>query len=96
MVVVIMIGILVYIQMINGDISNNPLFAPPTKEVKKVEIKRIVEGFSMSEGMDISSYAADVNGDIDNGAHDIIDDNERNEHELHETFNEYYENKKKK
>ena len=26
----------------------------------------------------------------------IIDDNERNEHELHETFNEYYENKKKK
>jgi hypothetical protein len=44
MVIIIMVGILVYIQMINAT-SKNPLFAPPTKEVKKVEIKKIVEGF---------------------------------------------------
>jgi len=43
-VIIIMVGILVYIQMINAT-SKNPLFAPPTKEVKKVEIKKIVEGF---------------------------------------------------
>jgi hypothetical protein len=65
MVIVIMIGILVYIQMVVGDnnstITNNPLFTPPTKEVKKVEIKRIVEGFSINETMDISNSAADVN-----------------------------------
>jgi hypothetical protein len=43
-VIIIMVGILVYIQMINAT-SKNSLFAPPTKEVKKVEIKKIVEGF---------------------------------------------------
>jgi hypothetical protein len=44
MVIIIMVGILVYIQMISAS-SKNSLFAPPTKEIKKVEIKKIVEGF---------------------------------------------------
>jgi len=74
MVIVIMIGILVYIQMVVGDnnstITNNPLFTPPTKEVKKVEIKRIVEGFSLTETTDISNSAADVNsGGVDATGH---------------------------
>lgn len=58
-VIIIMVGILVYIQMINAT-SKNSLFAPPTKEVKKVEIKKIVEGFDVNVGFgrtDISSPA---------------------------------------
>jgi flagellar biosynthesis/type III secretory pathway M-ring protein FliF/YscJ len=35
-VIVIMIGILVYVQMV-GIESKGPLFSPPTKEIKKVE-----------------------------------------------------------
>jgi len=69
MMIVIMIGILVYIQMVSGDdngaISNNPLFAPPTKEVKKIEIKRIVEGYeSVTRDRDINiNNAAPVDND---------------------------------
>ena len=83
MVIVIMIGILVYIQIVSGNgngnttLSNNPLFAPPTKEVKKVEIKRIVEGFSLSEEITTATSAADINyDDIDMVAEtEIMNDN---------------------
>ena len=60
-VIIIMIGILVYIQMISAS-SKNSLFAPPTKEVKKVEIKKIVEGFdaNVDFGSTDISNAADL------------------------------------
>ena len=83
-VIVIMVGILVYIQIV-GEESNNPLFAPPTKEVKKVEIKKIVEGFDMSADLgskDIGS-AADVSDNI-------------NSHDLHEGYFEHENNNKRK
>ena len=58
-VTIIMVGILVYIQMINAT-SKNSLFAPPTIEIKQVEIKKIVEGFDANVDFgstDISSAA---------------------------------------
>lgn len=79
-VIVIMIGILVYIQMVDAK-TNNPLFAPPTKEVKKVEIKRIVEGFDTDTDFG--------NKDIGNAA-DINDNNDKvDHHELHEGYVEH-------
>jgi len=92
-VIVIMVGILVYIQMVTGDnngiVTNNPLFAPPTKEVKKIEIKRIVEGFSMDETADISSSAADVNdSSMDDNTHENLD--------LHQGYAEHESNDSKK
>lgn len=91
MVIVIMIGILVYIQMVGGDdngaISNNPLFAPPTKEVKKIEIKRIVEGFEFGS-IDIDSAAS-----VENNGNDGNDGN----NDLHNAYVETYaDNKKQK
>lgn len=88
MVIVIMIGILVYIQMVGGDdngaISNNPLFAPPTKEVKKIEIKRIVEGFKFgSRDIDIDSAAS-----VDNNGNDGNND-------LHNAYVDSHSNNKK-
>ena len=46
--IIILVGILVYIQMV-GPSGNNPLNMPPTTEIKKVEIKKIVEGFNISD-----------------------------------------------
>jgi hypothetical protein len=91
MVIVIMIGILVYIQMVSGDdngaISNNPLFAPPTKEVKKIEIKRIVEGFEFgSRDLDIDSAAS-----VDNNGNDGNDGN----NDLHNAYVDSHSNNKK-
>jgi hypothetical protein len=92
MTIVIMVGILVYIQIISGNgngsgaISSNPLFSPPTKEVKKVEIKRIVEGFSLTEGMDSTNSAASVDG------------GQERTYDLHDAYvePEHYGDKKKK
>ena len=91
MVIVIMIGILVYIQMVGGDdngaISNNPLFAPPTKEVKKIEIKRIVEGFEFgSRDIDIDSAAS-----VENNGNDGNDGN----NDLHNAYVDSHSNNKK-
>jgi hypothetical protein len=84
-VIVIMVGILVYMQIVGAE-SNNPLFAPPTKEVKKVEIKKIVEGFDTDTDFgskDIGS-AADVS-------------DKSNTYDLHEGYLEHeYENNNKK
>jgi hypothetical protein len=97
MTIVVMVGILVYVQIVSGNgngsgaISSNPLFSPPTKEVKKVEIKRIVEGFSLTEGMDTTSSAADVNSsDVGGG--------EENIPSLHDAYvePEHYGDKNKK
>ena len=44
--IIMFVGILVYIQMV-GPAGNDPLNSPPTREIKKVEIKKIVEGFEL-------------------------------------------------
>lgn len=46
--IIIFIGILVYIQIV-GPTGNDPLNSPPTREIKKVEIKKIVEGFEIAD-----------------------------------------------
>ena len=60
MVIVVLIGILVYIQMV-GMNSVNPLSLPPTKEVKKIEIQKIVEGFDVEQTGGLEDSAHDVN-----------------------------------
>lgn len=60
MVIVVLIGILVYIQMV-GMNSINPLSLPPTKEVKKIEIQKIVEGFDVEQTGGLEDSAHDVN-----------------------------------
>ena len=87
-VIVVMVGILVYIQMVGAE-SNNPLFSPPIKEVKQVEIKKIVEGFDANVDFgskDIGS-AADVNE---------IGNDYNVEPSLHEGLSEHFENNKRK
>ena len=99
-VIVIMIGILVYVQMV-GIESKGPLFSPPTKEIKKVEIRRrIVEGFDANVDFgnkDIGS-AALVNGGDNNmyGDGDVNDQNGHDGGSLHEGLSEHYENKKRR
>jgi hypothetical protein len=84
-VIVIMVGILVYMQIVGAE-SNNPLFAPPTKEVKKVEIKKIVEGFDTNVDF----------GSKDIGSAADVSDNS-NAYDLHEGYIEHeYENNNKK
>ena len=71
----------------NGAISNNPLFAPPTKEVKKIEIKRIVEGFEFgSRDIDIDSAAS-----VENNGNDGNDGN----NDLHNAYVDSHSNNKK-
>ena len=93
-VIVVMVGILVYIQMISGSVTSNPLFLPPTKQIKKVEIKRIVEGFD-TEAEFNSINAAPVSTDGGDGADDTNNDDHNNT-SMHETFSEHYENKKRR
>lgn len=89
--IVAMVGILVYIQMVGLE-SNNPLFSPPIKEVKQVEIKKIVEGFdaNVDFGSKDIGNAADVNG---NG-NDYNDYNV--ETSLHDGLSEHFENNKRR
>ena len=97
-VIVIMVGILVYIQMVDGSTTNNPLFSAPTKEVKKIEIKRVVEGFdaNVDFGSKDISNAADVNK-ADNNMYgsDGGDDNNHNA-SLHDGLGEHFENNKRR
>jgi hypothetical protein len=67
MVIVILIGILVYIQMV-GYSNVNPLDLPPTKEVKKIEIQKVVEGFDIEQ-----------TGGLEESAHDINNANDMND-----------------
>lgn len=63
-VIIILIGILVYIQMV-GTTSVNPLNLPPTKEVKKIEIQKVVEGFDMEQHRGIEEYAGNYDAKKD-------------------------------
>ena len=62
-VIIILVGILVYIQMV-GVNNVNPLSLPPTTEVKKIEIQKVVEGFDMEQngGLEDSSTNIEVDG----------------------------------
>jgi hypothetical protein len=66
-VIIILVGILVYIQMV-GVNSVNPLNLPPSKQVKKIEIQKVVEGFDMEQYNGIENNAQTINnlGSIDN------------------------------
>jgi len=65
-VIIILVGILVYIQMVGVD-SVNPLSLPPTKEVRKIEIQKVVEGFDMEQtgGLEETSTNVNLVGGID-------------------------------
>ena len=100
--IVVMVGILVYIQMVGLE-SKSPLFSPPTKEVKQIEIKRVVEGFDANVGFDgIDTSAALVNegdnnmysgdgGDGGNGGDDY-----GHNASLHDGLSEHFENNKRR
>lgn len=86
--IVIMIGILVYMQIIGDSTSNNPLFSPPTKEVKKIEIKRVVEGFDVNTDFGGVDSAAEV---------DNNDMNDENNDDLYHAYDDtHHDNKKNK
>lgn len=59
MVIIILVGILVYIQMV-GTTSVNPLSLPPTKQVKKIEIQKVVEGFDMEQSSGLEESASNI------------------------------------
>ena len=73
-VIIILVGILVYIQMV-GVNSVNPLNLPPSKQVKKIEIQKVVEGFDMEQYKGIENNAETINtlGRISN--YDYFGDN---------------------
>ena len=77
-VIIILIGILVYIQMF-GVNNVNPLSLPPTTEVKKLEIQKVVEGFDMEQngGLEDSSTNIEVVG----GGEDVYGNNYNNLHD---------------
>jgi len=97
--IIIFVGILVYIQMVGPD-GNDPLNLPPSRVIKKVEIKKIVEGFDITEKYthDIASNA-DTMGEHDEhnySHHDIhlADSSEHGEH--HYKNHDKYSNHRKK
>ena len=77
-VIIILIGILVYIQMV-GVNNVNPLSLPPTTEVKKLEIQKVVEGFDMEQngGLEDSSTNIEVDG---GGGEDVYGNSYNNLH----------------
>jgi hypothetical protein len=78
-VIIILIGILVYIDMI-GSSGNDPLNSPPTKEIKEVEIKKIVEGFDVDNGFNSTENTAGVDevGIVENYTNDSYDNSSNN------------------
>ena len=53
-----------------GPSGNNPLNLPPTKEIKKVEIRKIVEGFDISDSIsDSIADNAQIMPDSNEGGH---------------------------
>jgi hypothetical protein len=70
--IVILVGILVYIQMV-GTTHINPLSLPASKEIKKIEIQKIVEGFDMEQNGGIEEFAGNI-GDMGvGGGGDLYD-----------------------
>ena len=59
-VIIILVGILVYIQMV-GATHTNPLLQEPTKQVRKIQIQKVVEGFDMQQQGGIEEFASNVN-----------------------------------
>jgi hypothetical protein len=76
-VIIILVGILVYIQMV-GMNSVNPLNLPPTKEVRKIEIQKVVEGFDMEQSGGLEDVSTNVglvggvNGDLYENNYDSL------------------------
>ena len=58
-VIIILVGILVYIQMV-GTTHINPLNLPPSKEIKNIQIQKVVEGFDMEQNGGIEEYAENI------------------------------------
>jgi hypothetical protein len=76
-VIIILVGILVYIQMV-GMNSVNPLNLPPTKEIRKLEIQKVVEGFDMEQSgglEDVSTNVGLVGGVNGDGDGDLYENN---------------------
>jgi hypothetical protein len=70
--IIILVGILVYIQMV-GTTHINPLSLPASKEIKKIEIQKIVEGFDMEQNGGIEEFAGNI-GDMGvGGGGDLYD-----------------------
>lgn len=67
-VIIILIGILVYIQMV-GVNNVNPLSLPPTTEVKKLEIQKVVEGFDMEQNGGLEDSSTNI--EVDGGGEDV-------------------------
>ena len=92
--IIILVGILVYIQMVGPD-GNDPLNLPPTRVIKKVEIKKIVEGFNVTDNY--TNSAADNTQDVsefyENNNHDDI---HLAHSEVHDEENEESINKKRR
>ena len=44
-----------------GTTHTNPLNLPPSKEIKKIEIQKVVEGFDMEQNGGIEEFASNVN-----------------------------------
>ena len=59
-VIIILVGVLVYIQMV-GTTHINPLNLPPSKEIKKIQIQKVVEGFDMEQNGGIEEFASNIN-----------------------------------
>ena len=58
-VIVILIGVLVYIQMVEA-VGLNPLNPPEAKEIKKIQIQKVVEGFDMEQNGGIEEFATNI------------------------------------
>ena len=77
--IIMLVGLLVYIQMV-GTTHTNPLNLPPSKEIKKIEIQKVVEGFDMEQngGLEDSSTNIEVVGG--GGGEDVYGNNYNNLH----------------
>ena len=86
-VIIILIGILVYIEMV-GSSGSNPLSSPPTTEIKKIEIKKIVEGFDVDSGFNTTVYMSPI--DEVGVVETYTNDNENNNGESNNNFLDDY------